>query len=154
EQGFDLRLWPERLEVPLRWTRPRRIFVNSMSDLFHADVPQIFIAKVFAVMEATPRHTYQVLTKRPQRMARMLADPGFQADIEAASEELGLAWPFCDWPAPNVWLGTSVEDREAAYRIDFLAKTPAAVRFLSCEPLLGFIDLQKWLWRNTGDWRD
>jgi protein gp37 len=162
EQGFDLRLWPERLEIPLRWTKPRRIFVNSMSDLFHADVPDEYVARIFAVMGLASRHTFQVLTKRPQRMHRLIADRAFaylvlhHAGIyeQTVGSHLGRGWLLTDWPAPNVWLGVSVESQDVAWRIDRLVKTPAAVRFLSCEPLLGPIDLSPWLWHRTPlvDW--
>lgn len=132
EQGFDLRLWPNRLETPLRWRRPRIVFVNSMSDLFQDAVPVEFISEVFDVMERTPQHTYQVLTKRPGRMA----------SIMRALRPRAL---------PNVWLGTSVEtQRWAEIRIPKLLKTPAEVRFLSCEPLLARVDLHPWAGRL--DW--
>jgi protein gp37 len=117
EQGFDLRLWPERLELPLRWKRPRRIFVNSMSDLFHEAVPVEHIRRVFDVMVRADWHIFQVLTKRPQRMAR-----------------LGLDLP---WP-PHVWAGTSVELDRYTWRANvYLRDVQAAVRFVSAEPLLG-----------------
>lgn len=120
----DVRTHPERLDQPLRWRRPRLVFVNSVSDLFHSDVSDEFIDRVFDVMAETPQHTYQVLTKRPGRMAsytrRRRPDP-----------------------LPNVWLGTSVENqRWADVRIPQLLRAPAAVRFLSCEPLLGPVDLK------------
>lgn len=118
EQGFDLRFWPERLEQPLKWKRPRLIFVNSMSDLFHQRVPSSFIEKVFEVMAQTPHHTYQMLTKRPHRMASVLRR--IQPD-----------------PLPHVWLGTSIESDEFVWRADHLRQVPASVRFLSLEPLLG-----------------
>ncbi|MGH2615675.1 MAG: DUF5131 family protein, partial [Thermomicrobiales bacterium] len=156
EQGFDLKLWPERLEIPLRWTKPRRIFVNSMSDLFHPGVPDFFIAKVFAVMAMADQHTFLILTKRPRRMAKLMSSPEFWSDIAHACLELALPWPAEVWPLPNVWLGTSVENQEAAFRGDYLARTPAAVRFLSCEPLLGPLELWKWLLPDSGspavDW--
>lgn len=150
EQGFDLRLWPERLDVPIRWTKPRRIFVNSMSDLFHANVPTEFIDRVWAVMSLSPRHTFQVLTKRPQRMQRYLSDPGLYARVLHAAIGFRSKYPAlvgnpisdpAKHPHPNIWVGTSVEDQEAAFRINWLVDTPAAVRFLSCEPLLGPVDL-------------
>ena len=119
EQGFDLRLWPERLQLPLRWRKPRRIFVNSMSDLFHADVPDEFVHRVFATMVQADWHTYQVLTKRPQRLARMA--------------------PSLPWPA-HIWAGVSVESNDYAWRADFLRRVPVAVRFVSAEPLLGPVD--------------
>jgi protein gp37 len=133
-----------------------------MSDLFHADVPVAFIARVFAVMAASPRHTFQILTKRPQRMHRLLAEnisgAAFAAAIEDAADDIAgeLGWCHLNlpdplpWPLPNVWLGVSVEDQAAAWRIDWLARTPATVRFLSCEPLLGPINLERWLWEEAG----
>ena len=125
EQGFDVRLVPEALDLPLRWKKPRRVFVNSMSDLFHEDVPDRFIADVFNVMKLAPEHTFQVLTKRPERMAAFVRP-----------------WTGATLPLPNVWLGVSVEDQAAAdERIPHLLATPAAVRFGSCEPLLGPVDL-------------
>jgi len=114
--AFKLTLQPDALEVPLRWKRPRMIFVNSMSDLFHQDVPAEYIAQCFAVMEKASHHTFQVLTKRPRRAAD-LADR--------------LPWPS------NVWLGTTVENADYVPRIASLVRIPATVRFLSLEPLLG-----------------
>lgn len=119
EQGFDLRLWPERLQLPLRWKRPRRIFVNSMSDLFHVGVPDEFIERIFDTMVRADWHVFQVLTKRPQRLVRM-------ADA--------LPWP------DHIWVGVSIESNEYAWRADLLRRVPAAVRFISAEPLLGPID--------------
>lgn len=116
EQGFDLRLWPERIEQPLRWRRPRRIFVNSMSDLFHERIPDDFIAEVFAVMCRADWHVFQVLTKRQDRL------------VELA--------PLLPWPR-NVWMGVSIENRRFVRRADSLREVPAAVRFISAEPLLG-----------------
>ena len=157
EQGFDLKLWPERLSLPLSWKKPRRVFVNSMSDLFHEDVPFEFIDRVFAVMALCPQHTFQVLTKRPERMAEYTSDHKVAARIWdaclAMNDEICRAVPrtidtrnldhqCVVWPLPNVWLGTSVErQQEADERIPHLLKCPAAVRFLSCEPLLGPLDL-------------
>ena len=144
--GFGLTLHPDVLTAPLHWRKPRRIFVDSMSDLFHADVPTEFIASVFAVMAAAPHHTFQVLTKRPRRMQRLMSE-GLSLwehvpDSVLASLGTTPGREFMDlWPLPNVWLGTSVENQEAAYRIDWLVRTPAAVRFLSCEPLIGPINL-------------
>lgn len=116
EQGFDLRMWPQRLDQPRRWKRPRMIFVNSMSDLFHERIPDAFIREVFAAMEEADWHTFQILTKRPDRM------------IEFAE---ALPWP------PNVWMGVSIENRRFVERADALRAVPAAVRFISAEPLLG-----------------
>jgi protein gp37 len=116
--GFGVTLHPDELAVPRRWRRPRRVFVNSMSDLFHPRVPAEFIAEVFAVMAATPQHSYQVLTKRPKRARSLLRN---------------LNTP----PLRNVWVGVSVEDDQRTDRVTVLRETPAAIRFLSCEPLLG-----------------
>lgn len=131
----------EKVLLPLRWRKPRRIFVNSMSDLFHDDVPDSFIAHVFSVMARTPHHTYQVLTKRHARMRSLLSRPSFRDNLAHWSST---------WPLPNVWLGVSVEDQHwADIRIPALLDTPAAVRFLSCEPLLAPINLNPW--RNPGE---
>ncbi len=154
-----IRLVPEVLDQPLRWRKPRRIFVNSMSDLFHEDVPSEFIAAVFGVMAGARQHTFQVLTKRPERMAQWfrwvetdVREPRWEC-LEKA-EELIDREPQEDsestWPLPNVWSGVSVEDQEAANeRIPLLLQTPAAVRFLSCEPLLGPLDLDPRKWAPT-----
>lgn len=119
EQGFDLRLWPARLDQPLRWRRSRMIFVNSMSDLFHEDIPFEFVERVFEVMGEAHWHTFQVLTKRHERMAELA--------------------PLLPWH-PNVWMGVSVENRRFVHRADYLRAVPAAVRFISAEPLLGPLD--------------
>lgn len=147
EQGFDVRLWPDRLRLPLRWRTPRLVFVNSMSDLFHHRVPDEFIAAIFGTMSRTPHHTYQLLTKRHGRMASLLTSSNFLQQVE---REVGTASEF-RWPIPNVWLGTSVEDQKRAdLRIPRLTRTPAVVRFLSCEPLLGPLDLSAWV--DQLDW--
>jgi len=152
-----VQIWEDELLKPFRWKKPAMVFVNSMSDLFHEDVPFDFIDKVFAVMVLSPRHTFQVLTKRADRMAEY-----FTADMkvlidrwENATYEMGLAdehgdndapacsvYNLCEENAPkNVWLGASVENQHYAYmRIPFLMRCPAAVRFLSCEPLLDHVD--------------
>jgi len=150
EQGFDLKLWPERLDLPLRWRKPRRVFVNSMSDLFHNGVPDEFIARMFAVMGWARQHTFQVLTKRPGRMASLLNSEDFRRSVgkvawRSGSNGLVFQGSIQDWPLPNVWLGTSVEDQKwADVRIPKLLETKAVVRFLSCEPLLGPVDLWRW----------
>ncbi len=168
-----IRLVPEALAQPLRWRRPRRIFVNSMSDLFHPDVPDDYIAAVFGVMAMAWRHTFQVLTKRPERMAKWVSsvtteqiaiglrryDVDFSLDEDQVVATMNYVngWARwrempddgnpCNgtksrWPLPNVWLGVSVEDqRTAEARIPLLLDAPAAMRFLSCEPLLGKVDL-------------
>jgi protein gp37 len=171
ETGFDVTLRPERLTLPLRWKKPRKVFVNSMSDLFHKDIPDEYIARVFAVMALTPQHTYQVLTKRHGRMRAVLRDectcggghtpgthfrsqmawavskanpdriPGLPDDAEQRINNAA-------WPLPNAWLGVSVEDQKRAdLRIPALVDTPAAVRFLSCEPLLGPVWIDEYIWQ-------
>ncbi len=119
EQGFDLRLWPSRLDVPLRWKRPRVVFVNSMSDLFHEEIPDDYIAQVFDVMRRADWHVFQILTKREDRL-RDLA-------------------PMLEWPG-NVWMGVTIENRRFVHRADALREVPAAVRFISAEPLLGSLE--------------
>jgi protein gp37 len=131
------------------------VFVNSMSDLFHADVPDGFIGSVFETMAATPQHTYQILTKRPGRMRSLLnhwAAEGARHDWAGPGTAVFRRDDMCwvgpvKWPLPNVWLGVSVESQKwADVRIPLLLDTPAAVRFLSCEPLVGEVDLSKWLY--------
>ncbi len=119
EQGFDLKLWPDRLDVPLRWRRPRMIFVNSMSDLFHESIPDDFIKAVFTVMGQADWHTFQILTKRQDRLVDLAAE--------------------LDWH-PNVWMGVTIENRRFVHRADRLREVPAAVRFISAEPLLGALE--------------
>ena len=142
-----VRLHPERLDQPLRWRRPRKVFVNSLSDLFHEDVPDEYIARVWAVMALSARHTFQVLTKRHGRMRSLLNSANFKRQVGdairgfVATGKPDRAW-YASWPLPNVWLGVTVEDQErASLRIPALLDTPAAVRFLSCEPLLGGVRL-------------
>ena len=163
-----------RLDQPIRWRKPKLIFVNSMSDLFHEGVPFPFIAAVFGVMAAAPRHTFQVLTKRPDR-AR-----DFFAWLKARAERSVNLFPHdslewrtlqqCQgaalstgvhvqamgkrWPLPNVWLGVSIENIDSAHRLNVLRDRPSAVRFLSCEPLLGpldGLDLEGVDWLIVGD---
>ncbi|GAC70814.1 DUF5131 family protein [Gordonia soli] len=148
ENGFDVQLRPDKLDQPLRWRRPRKVFVNSMSDLFHEAVPDEYIAQVFAVMALAPRHTFQVLTKRHGRMRSLLGSADFAqavADAVAFDSDLptdGGAFSVADWPLLNVWLGVSTENQQwADIRIPALLDTPAAVRFISAEPLLGPIEL-------------
>lgn len=146
ENGFEVTLHPERLLTPLLRKPPTTYFVNSMSDLFHEKVPDTFVDRVFAVMAATPKHTYQVLTKRAERLADYCAALGTRAGfdrLEAATQEFGRTLQqdgsaVVPWPIPNIWLGVSVEDRRYGVpRIAHLQRTLAAVRFLSIEPLLG-----------------
>jgi protein gp37 len=116
--GFDLTLRPDAVELPLHWRRPRMIFVNSMSDLFHVDVPESFIRRVFEVMIACPQHTFQILTKRAERLARLA--------------------PRLPWPT-HVWMGVSIESPAYRWRVRYLQGTPAAIKFVSAEPLLASI---------------
>jgi protein gp37 len=132
--GFAVTTHDQELDQPLRWRKPRRVFVNSMSDLFHADIPDEFIARVFAVMSIASQHTYQILTKRPQRMAQLLASPAFLGLVRLHQ---GSASETLEWPLPNVWLGTSIENDRYSWRANHLRATPAAIRFLSLEPLIG-----------------
>jgi protein gp37 len=136
--GFGVTVHPGALDEPLRWRKPRTVFVNSMSDLFHARVPVPFIAQVFVTMARTPRHTYQVLTKRPERMARIVGDEfdGGTALLDATTTEDDAMVLHDEWPLPNVWLGTSIELDRHTGRADALRNTAAAVRFISVEPLL------------------
>jgi protein gp37 len=154
-----VRCLPERLDIPLRRRKPTTYFVDSMSDLFHADVPAEFIASVFATMAASRRHTYQLLTKRPQRMAAWVgavqpSEKWWSHDGNKASKGgVYIADVLDPWPLPNVWLGTSIESDRYAFRADHLRATPAAVRFLSLEPLLSplpSLDLSGIDWVITG----
>ncbi|MDJ0403930.1 phage Gp37/Gp68 family protein [Rhodococcus erythropolis] len=155
EGGFDIQLRPDKLDQPLRWKRPRRIFVNSMSDLFHKDVPDEYIAKVFAVMALAPQHTFQILTKRHARMRSLLNAGDFQTAVAehmlAMTDEERLPDVGDPLPLPNVWLGVSTEDQKwADLRIPALLETPAAVRFISAEPLLGPINLEMLAGKTLG----
>lgn len=114
--GFQVTLHHDLIDAPRGWRKPRKIFVNSMSDLFHEDIPLEFIQKIFQTMNETPQHTYQILTKRSQRAVELS--------------------PFLNW-TPNIWMGVSVEDEQVTHRIDDLKSVPAYIRFLSCEPLIG-----------------
>ncbi len=129
-----IRLDEKSLDAPRAWSKPRRVFVNSMSDLFHPDVPTNFILRVWKVMRDTPRHTYQILTKRPEHMAEVLSDRRFRV-------------------LPNVWLGTSVENDRVLERLDALRAVRATVRFVSLEPLIGSVaaaDLTDIHWAIVG----
>ncbi|MDP1421678.1 phage Gp37/Gp68 family protein [Peribacillus simplex] len=117
--GFNVTLHPDLIDTPRKWAKPRKVFVNSMSDLFHKQVPDDFISDVFKTMNETPQHSYQILTKRPERVV-----------------EISKLLDF----TPNIWMGTSVENIKVTHRIDLLKQVPANVRFLSCEPLLGPLD--------------
>lgn len=132
ENGFALTLHEDLITLPLRWRSPRKVFVNSMSDLFHPDVPLHFIQRVFETMDKAPQHLFQVLTKRGERLREIAPD---------------LPWP------QNVWMGVSIETMRYAGRADDLRTVPASVRFLSCEPLLGSLkelDISDIHWVITG----
>ncbi len=118
--GFKFTLHPNRLGEPLKWRSPSKVFVNSMSDLFHEEMPMTFLTQVFDVMERAPQHVFQILTKRHERLVKLAPE---------------LSWP------DNVWVGVSVESQKYTHRVDSLREVPAAVRFLSCEPLLGPLKL-------------
>ena len=136
----EVRLLPERLKIPLTWRRPRRVFVNSMSDVFHPRVPFEFVYKIFSVMEEAARergHVFQVLTKRPGRAV------GWWEEYKRRFPE---GWP------PNVWIGTSVESQKYAPRLTVLSRLPAKIRFVSAEPLLEALDLSPWLDSGALQW--
>lgn len=132
EQGFDLKLWPDRLSLPLRWKKPRRIFVNSMSDWLDKDVPDEFILAMLDVMLQASHHTYLLLTKRPSR----LINTGL---IEKMTERIEARTGSPTWPS-HLWLGVSIENNDYVWRADVLRRVPAAIRFISAEPLLGPLD--------------
>lgn len=169
-----IRLMEDRLLDPLKWRKPRRVFVNSMSDLFHPDVPFEFVDKVFAVMALCPQHTFQILTKRPERMVEYFATgdgedgsrhgavSGMAASLleRLSDSQANRLWVHrrFSWPLHNVWLGTSVENQETAdERILHLFYIPAAVRYLSCEPLLGSVTLPPYAlegWHPDGSYQE
>lgn len=132
--GFGLTLHYDLIDKPKQWTTPRRIFVNSMSDVFHPRIPALFVSSILGTVRDCPQHVFQVLTKRPERMARLIAE--LQPD-----------------PLPNLWLGTSIENLDYISRLDTLKEIPAAIRFLSLEPLLGplrGLDLDRIHWVIVG----
>jgi protein gp37 len=155
----DVVCHPDRLDQPPKWRKPRRVFVCSMGDLFHEDVPWSFICAVFAVMAAARQHTFQVLTKRPRRALGLfrhlhLCDSVAETlGVSARDNGLCSTWmdnEFPGWPLPNVWLGVSCENQAAAdERIPLLLQCPATVRFVSCEPLLGPVDVEPALHRGV-----
>lgn len=167
----DVQCHEDRLDQPLSWKRPRKVFVNSMSDLFHEAVPDEFVDRMFAVMALAPQHTFQVLTKRAERMrqyfaaewhrrvARLLMDQPHRISRDQEMQRL-QGWSFGSLTCgdhdrrflPNVWLGVSVENQHFAdERIPLLLQTPAAVRFISAEPLLGAISIERWLESEATD---
>ena len=164
--GFRVTRHDDVLLDPLSWRRPRTVFVNSMSDVGHARVPAEFIARIWAVMALTPQHTYQLLTKRPERLARMIGQDEFRFgmvhqaidDLIAARPDIGchldgLSRARSTWPVSNAWVGTSIESDRYVGRADALRELPAQTRFLSLEPLLGplpSLDLTKIDWVIAG----
>lgn len=167
----------DKLLDPIRWTKPRKIFVNSMSDLFHESIPDEWIDKIFAIMVLAPRHIFQILTKRPQRMVDYFKDDLTTYRIFRKvrfltkdkklklSEAKVILKRIRDWPLPNVWFGITSEDQESAdERIPLLLRTPAAIRFVSYEPAIERIDFSKHLWiqseyggnqrKPVGGWKD
>jgi protein gp37 len=156
---IPLEFHENRLDAPLHWRDPRRVFVNSMSDLFHEDVPDVFIDRVFAVMALARWHTYQVLTKRAERLSTAPTRDRVGAALRARGVDENFVRNL-RWPLPNVWLGVSVENQHFAdERIPLLLQTPAAVRFISAEPLLGPVDLgfafvsdNPWMVQQHVDW--
>jgi protein gp37 len=150
--GFGIAVHPEVLTEPLRWRKPRLVFVDSMADIAHAKVSRAFLIQVWATMMATPQHTYQLLTKRPERLRALLTDRGcgcphphepgrhFHSAVAAEVARLGrgaVLEAAGAWPLPNLWLGTSIESDDYVRRADHLRAAPATTRFLSLEPLLG-----------------
>lgn len=139
--GFGVTLHPDALDQPLRRRKPTTYFVNSMSDLFHEEIPEEFIGEVFRIMALAPQHTFQILTKRAERMHRIMHWLGCSED----------APPFDRWPLPNVWLGVSIENRRYVHRVDLLREVHAAVRFISAEPLLGPLVTPGSFWARGSD---
>lgn len=151
-KGFDVQIRTDKVNDPLKWRKATRVFVNSMSDLFHAEVDQHWIADIFAVMAAARRHTFQLLTKRHGRMRSLLNDPAWVDEVRTRALSKGLSTSDWQWPLPNLWLGVSVENQQwADIRVPALTQTPAVVRFLSCEPLLGPVDVSEWLGDTDSD---
>jgi protein gp37 len=162
----DVRTHPERLDIPLHWRKPKKIFVCSMGDLFHESVPDKFIDKVFAVMAACPEHTFQVLTKRAERMKKYLSYGarqemiGIEAEMLTGLDRFVTVFPFNRWafPLPNVWLGVTAENQSTFMaRWPYLRDCPAAIKFISYEPALGslilpnsFLSLGKRAWLICG----
>jgi len=157
--GFALTVHPTVVNEPLRWRKPRKVFVNSMSDLFHPQVPTPWLADIYAVMAASPQHTFQVLTKRSPRARNVLADEQFITNVfDRAARKASTAGKCIprgqwSWPLHNVWVGVSVETPDQMWRLDDLRQTAAAIRWMSAEPLLGALpglDLTGVDWVVTG----
>ena len=148
DDPFRVTLHPDKLEQPLRWKKPRQVFVPSMGDLFHEDVDEKYIAKVLAICDLAREHTYMILTKRPSRMASLFNDEDFQFHVgwfqSQVVREFGLPEPkeIGSWPLKNVWLGVTAENQQRAdERIPILLQIPAAKRFVSVEPMLELINI-------------
>jgi len=136
DNPFKVTLHPDRLDEPLKWRKPKRVFVCSMGDLFHEDIPEMYIVDTFSIMAEAYWHTFIVLTKRPQRMKEVLTSPTVANDVWLQTSS-GVNDEKSPWPLPNVWFGVTAENQETAdERIPILLQIPAAVRFVSCEPLL------------------
>lgn len=174
----EVRCLEAELSRPLKWRKPRRIFVGSMTDLFHEAVPFAFLDRIFAVMSLCPQHTFQVLTKRPERMREYLTRDDVRLSIRRNAEIIGrhlpdnhpgfsrYNWEVDDlgrvvpiWPLPNVWLGTTIWDQASAdHAVPILLDTPAALRFVSVEPCLGAVYLENWFYdtapSTAGPWSD
>lgn len=144
-EPFKVTLHPERLDEPLRWKKPSKVFVCSMSDLFHEDVPDKFIVDVLSVIAEAWQHTFLILTKRPERMREIFAGSTIANDVWLQTTR-GVNAEKSPWPLPNVWIGVTAENQEQAdKRIPILLQIPAAKRFVSVEPMLGAVDLSKWI---------
>jgi len=159
DEPFRVTAHPERALDPLHWRKPRRIFISSMGDLFHEEVPTEFLDRIMAVVAMMQEHTFIALTKRPDRMLEYFADPSRRLEIHRWWCTGGMYRAQCDhgeipetlWPLPNLWLGITAEDQQRANeRIPVLLQTPAAVRFVSVEPMLESVDLSPWL--RSLDW--
>jgi len=160
DEPFKVTMHEDRLQEPLRWTKPSRVFVCSMSDLFHQDVPDSFIEEIFAIMSVAQQHTFLVLTKRPERMKKWFSD-NRSIFVAGAAQQLGHKCLLPDitmsewWPLKNVWLGVTAENQEQAdRRIPILLQIPAAVRFVSVEPMLGPVSLAGFDGKTYRPWLD
>lgn len=148
--GRGVQTHPDRLDIPLKWRRGRKIFTCSISDPFHEDVPDYFLADYFGAMAVAHWHIFQVLTKRYERMQEVLSDPIFYEAVEQTRHKYGVRWPYAPdempWPLPNIWLGVSVENQLwANRRIPALIRTPAVIHYISAEPLLAHVNLEPWI---------
>lgn len=146
DNPFKVTFHKDKLDDPLRWRKPSRIFVCSMGDLFHKHIPEIEVLQIFSIMAECPQHTFMVLTKRPERMEEILTSPTVSDDVWLRTST-GINDEKSTWPLPNVWLGVTAENQARAdERIPILLQTPAAKRFVSVEPMLGPVDLNRYLY--------